>query len=177
MKNILNYAKAVGFDACAVTQTSQIPFDPTLIKYCQENLCGRYGANYMCPPNCGTFDQMRNKIASRKQAVVVQSIFDGLNFADKQSVQQAKQAHLSRLYSLCDYVRKAGIEPLVVGATGCELCSPCKLVLNQPCAHPDQVFSCTSAYGIDVAQLAKDCNLVYQWQDGKLFLFGLLVLD
>ena len=177
MKNVLNYAKSTGFDGCALVQTSEIPFDSTLIRFCQENICGRYGVNHACPPHCGSFEKMRGSIVERKHAVVVQSTFDGVNFADKQAVQQAKQMHLDRLQSLREYVRSMSIEPLVVGATGCELCNPCVLVYNKPCAHPDKVFSCTSAYGIDVAQLARVAKLDYQWQDGKLFLYGLIIFD
>ncbi len=176
MKNLLDFAKSLGFNGCAVVETTQIPFDQTLVKYCQENVCGRYGANYSCPPHCGTFDQMQQKILNCKQAVVVQSVFDGVSFDDKQAVALAKNTHNARLQQLLAFACANGSNAFVVGATGCEKCSPCALMLDQPCKYPDQVFSCTSAYSIDVAKLTRICNLSYEWQNGKIFLYGLLLV-
>ena len=39
-----------GFAAAAIVDTAQIVFDPSFRPYCEENLCGQYGANYSCPP-------------------------------------------------------------------------------------------------------------------------------
>ena len=40
-----------GFAAAAIVDTTQIVFDPSFRPYCEENLCGQYGANYSCPPD------------------------------------------------------------------------------------------------------------------------------
>ena len=37
------------FSAAAVVDTADIVFDPSFRPYCEENLCGQYGANYSCP--------------------------------------------------------------------------------------------------------------------------------
>lgn len=176
MQSILNQAAAVGFDAVAVVSTNQIPFDATLLKYCQENLCGRYGVNYSCPPYCGTPEQMKEKVLACKKAVVVQSVFEGVNFDDKQAVQSCKALHGSRLCQLLYVVKQCGNDAFVIGATGCERCSPCGVETGSCCPHQEQIFSCTSAYCIDVAKLLQVCNLAYEWVQGKLYLCGLLIL-
>ena len=176
MQSILNQAAAVGFDAVAVVSTNQIPFDATLLKYCQENLCGRYGVNYSCPPYCGTPEQMKAQVLACKNAVVVQSVFEGVNFDDKQAVSKCKALHSNRLYQLLYCANQQGNDGFVIGATGCEKCSPCLVTVGQPCLHKEQIFSCTSAYCIDVAKLLQVCNLAYEWVQGKLYLCGLLIL-
>ena len=177
MQQLLNYSKSLGFKSCALVQTNQIPFDFTLIKYCQENLCGRYGSNYSCPPHCGAPQQMKQKLLQYNSTVVVQSVFEGVNFDDKQTVQNAKNLHNQRLQQLLDFARASGKAAMIVGATGCEKCSPCLVEQGLPCKYPEQMFSCTSAYCIDVAQLANLCDLSYSWENGKLFLYGLLIFS
>lgn len=176
MKNFLQQAAALGFSGCATVDVNQIPFDASLLKYCQENLCGRYGANYSCPPYCGTPQQMKDKVLSCKGAVVVQSVFDNVNFDDAEAVSCCKALHNSRLCQLLQYANQQGRNAFVIGATGCEKCNPCLVAVGQPCPYGEQVFSCTSAYCIDVAKLLQVCNLAYEWCQGKLFLCGLLVL-
>jgi len=36
-------------------------------------------------------------------------------------------------------------------------------------------ISCMSAYCIDVAKLAAECGLFFDWQQDKLYLFGMFV--
>ena len=177
MQRLQNFGKSVGFDGVAVVNTNQIPFDTTLVKYCQENLCGRYGVNYSCPPHCGTPQQMQQKVLANNFAVVVQSVFDNVNFANKSAVEDCKKLHNNRLMQLNAFAKAQGYGCFVIGATGCETCNPCKVTQGQLCPQAGQVFSCTSAYCIDVAKLLQVCNLAYEWCEGKLFLCGLLIVQ
>ena len=52
-EQMVQYAYEEGFSAAAVVDTADIVFDPSFRPYCEENLCGQYGANYSCPPDCG----------------------------------------------------------------------------------------------------------------------------
>ena len=58
-EEMTSIAAEEGFAAAVVTDTKDIPFDPSFRPLCAENLCGKYGANYSCPPDCGTPDEMR----------------------------------------------------------------------------------------------------------------------
>lgn len=53
---MIQYAVEEGLAAAAIVDTSAIVFDPSFRTYCEENLCGQYGANYSCPPDCGSPD-------------------------------------------------------------------------------------------------------------------------
>lgn len=56
MKNnlMIDMALKEGFSDAALVDTDDIVFDASFRSYCEENLCGQYGANYSCPPSCGT---------------------------------------------------------------------------------------------------------------------------
>lgn len=62
-----------GFSAAALIDTSEIVFDASFRPYCEENLCGSYGANYSCPPDCGTPKEMERQMLSFNYALVFQT--------------------------------------------------------------------------------------------------------
>ena len=74
-EQMVQYAYEEGFSAAAVVDTADIVFDPSFRPYCEENLCGQYGANYSCPPDCGTPEEMKQKVLAHKKALVLQSIW------------------------------------------------------------------------------------------------------
>ena len=57
-----------GFSAAALVNTSEIEFNPIFLQFCAENLCGNYGANYTCPPDCGT-PYSRRQLPSRRARI------------------------------------------------------------------------------------------------------------
>ena len=55
-------AMEMGFAAAALIETKDIEFIPAFRPLCEENLCGKYGVNYACPPDCGTVEEMKARI-------------------------------------------------------------------------------------------------------------------
>ena len=46
---LIKLAEEAGFRA-AVLPAKEIPVDGSFRKFCEDNLCGKYNANYSCPP-------------------------------------------------------------------------------------------------------------------------------
>ena len=65
----------------------------------------------------------------------------------------------------------------MVGASGCSLCSPCRLALGEDCTFPELKYSCMSAYCIYVKDLAEKCGMDYTPGEGKISFFGMYVFD
>lgn len=177
MDKLISAAMDEGFAAAAVVDTDQIVFDPSFRPYCAENLCGQYGANYSCPPDCGTPEEMKNRILAHKKALVVQTAWELESFSDTETIRKAKKEHNAAQLRLAEKMKQLGHPGLMVGASGCALCSPCALTKGQPCAFPDRRYSCMSAYCIFVKKLAEECNMDYTWDNGILGLFGLFAFD
>jgi predicted metal-binding protein len=167
----------VGFAAAAIVDTTQIVFDPAFRPYCEENLCGQYGANYSCPPDCGSPEAMKQRVLAHKKALVLQTIWEISDYTDKPAIKQAKGAHNAAQIRLAKRVRKEGIDGFLVGASGCALCTPCAAKVGEPCRFPDLQYSCMSAYCIFVKQLCDHCGLEYDCGSGLLGFFGLFVTD
>ena len=51
INDIIDIALGEGFADAAIIDTGDIVFDASFRPYCEENLCGWYGANYSCPPS------------------------------------------------------------------------------------------------------------------------------
>ena len=74
-EKIAKQAEEFGFTAVWFP-VSEIPTNPEYLKYCEVNRCGNYGANYACPPDCGTPDEMRARLDSAREALVLQSLWE-----------------------------------------------------------------------------------------------------
>lgn len=169
---IIKLAEVAGFSV-ALIPTGEIVINPEFRKFCEDNLCGKYGANYACPPDCGTVEEVRERLMSGDRALVLQTIWAIGSYDNKQGIQQSKKAHNAAILRFTETLRQEGHKGFCLGYGGCPLCDPCKKVNNEPCAHPDKKISCMSAYCIDVAKLAELCQLEFAWVPEKLFLFGM----
>lgn len=174
---MIQLAIGEGFANAAVVSTEDIVFDPSFRPYCAENLCGQYGANYSCPPDCGSPDDMKARILAHKKALVLQTIWQVADYSDAPVIKQAKRGHNAAELRVIKQLRAAGYDGLIVGASGCALCSPCAQTLGEPCKYPDLKYSCMSAYCIFVKKLADCCAMEYNCGDGLLALFGMYVFD
>lgn len=172
-KELLQLAKEEGFIA-VMTTPDQIPVDPKFRVFCEENRCGKYNANYSCPPDCGTPEELHQNILAEDKVMVLQTLWDIAGYEDTQTIVNAKKSHNAAALRLMEKIRKNGYAGFCSGYNGCPLCTPCKRTENLPCVHPDLKISCMSAYCIDVAELAKRCNLAFAWSADRLHLFGMV---
>jgi len=176
-KDMIQYAIEEGFSAAEIVNTEDIVFDFSFRPYCEENLCGQYGANYSCPPDCGSPEAMKQRVLAHKKALVLQTIWEISDYSNMDLIKPAKAAHNAAEIRLVKRLRADGRDGFIVGASGCALCSPCKQVLGQPCAFPEYQYSCMSAYCVFVKKLADKCGMEYDCGDGLLAFFGMYVFD
>lgn len=176
-EQMIQAAYGEGFSAAELIDTNDIVFDPAFRPYCEENLCGQYGVNYACPPVCGTVEEMKSRVLRHKKALVLQSIWQVTDYGDVPAIKQAKKAHNAAQLRLVEKLREEGHDGLIVGASGCALCSPCAMVEGLPCKFPQYRYSCMSAYCIFVKKLADSCKMEYDCGEGLLALFGMYTFD
>lgn len=177
IKEMIDCAVDAGFSAAAVIDTSEIVFDPTFRPYCAENLCGKYGVNYSCPPDCGSPEEMKQRVLSHKKALVLQTLWEAPDYSDQAVTKKAKAAHNNASLELMKHFRAEGRDGFLVGAGGCSLCSPCAITKGEPCRFPDLRYSCMSAYCVFVKKLADACGMEYTFDSGLLAFFGMYVFD
>ena len=136
-QEMIALAESLGFAAAGVVGTEEIVFDPSFRPYCEENLCGKYGVNYACPPACGTPEEMKQRVLAHKKALVLQTIWDIADFSDNAAIKQAKGHHNKISIQLMKQLRENGVPGFFAGSGGCSLCTECALVRGEPCVFPD----------------------------------------
>lgn len=176
-KEMIRCALEAGFAAAAVVDTEQLVFEPVFRRYCEENLCGQYGTNYSCPPSCGSPEEMRQRVLAHKKALVLQSVWEIADYSDEVAVGHAQDAHNAAEFRVAEKLRTHGHDGLLMGASGCRLCTPCAQSRGLPCKHPELRYSCMSAYCIFVEALADTCGMTYDCGKGQLGFFGLYAFD
>lgn len=174
---LIKYAIGLGFSDAKIVKTEDIVFDPSFRPYCAENLCGQYGANYSCPPDCGTPEEMKNKILSRKKALVLESLWNVKDYSDTPAIITGKTTHNRWGMQLLKHARSQGLNGFFVGASGCSLCSPCEIQSGKPCRIPELRWSCMSAYCIYVKKLTEMTGMNYSPGPGLLTFYGMFVFD
>lgn len=167
-QELLQLADKLGFSQVAVVDTEKIPFEPLFRRYCEDNLCGQYGGNYTCPPDCGTTKEMEQRVRAYQRAVVLQSCWE-ISGTETDKIREAKAVHNRWTREL---IQQAGGGGLMVGSSGCNLCHPCLCISGEPCRFPELRFSCMSAYCIHVAKLAEMCGMDY-FSEGVVRLFSM----
>lgn len=176
-EKIIEEALKEGFYKAYIIPTGDIVFDPVFRPFCEENICGQYGINYSCPPDCGTPEEMKNRILAHKKALVLQTVWTISDLADSPAIKKAKGFHNKSTIKLVKKLRQENITGIIVGSSGCNLCKKCAKQDNKPCPLPEFAFSCMSAYCIYVKKLADRCNMEYTYQNDHLPLFGMYVFD
>lgn len=176
-QEMIDLAATEGFSAAQVVDTRKIVFDPSFRPYCEENLCGQYGVNYACPPDCGSPDEMKQRILAHHHCLLLQTMHQVEDYSDKAAAKAAKRSHNAASLRLMQQLREKGVPGFMVGSGGCALCQPCRKKENLPCTFPELQYSCMSAYCIFVKKLADEAGVEYDCGPGLLALFGLYVFD
>ena len=174
---IINTALAEGIHQAKIIDTDKIVFDASFRPYCEENLCGQYGKNHSCPPDCGTPEQMKAKVLAYKKALVIRTEWEISDFTQLEKMREAKKAHNAAMFRTIEKLKEDGYIGFMIGASNCMLCSPCRRSIGAPCVHPELMYSCMAAYCIYVKKLAEDCGMDYDYRDGILPFFGMYVFD
>lgn len=166
-------AREYGFEA-VIIPSQTIPINPQFRKYCQENICGNYNANYSCPPACGSVQAMHEKILAQDRAMIISKKWPIDSYEDKAGMRRAKEITNAEILEIMDKARDLGLEGFCAGYSGCNLCGQCLQAKGLACPHPDKRIGCLSSYCVDVARLAQICNLEFDWQEDTIYLFGMI---
>lgn len=174
---IRELAAAEGFAAAAVIPVNELVFVPEYRKYCEENSCGNYGANYGCPPDCGTPEVMKARVLAHTHAAVFQTRTQVRDFMDDREMKKLKKRHTEMTWKLLEKLKQEGMDqngfPIMCGP--CGICPVCHKTEETPCVCPEKMASCLSAYCIDAGKMAESCGMEIQWDGNIVSFFSLYI--
>lgn len=158
----------------AILDVAAFPFRAEFRFACEQNTCGCYNKNWMCPPHVGDIDCLIKRAQRFEKGLVYQTIGQLEDSFDYEGMVHAKQAHCrvsARIQARLP--GEAGMLHLSAGA--CELCPRCAVLDAAPCRYPTRALASLEAYGIAVSELAASCGLKYINGKNTVTYFGVVL--
>ena len=152
----------LGAYKASIIETNRIALDREFRAMCISNACGMYGKCYMCPPDVGDIDELMSQIGTYDYALVYQTIGNLEDSFDFEAMMDAQKrnCHLGQQLRKVFADQKIA-KVLHLGAGGCGICKTCAKNTNEPCRFPDLAMPSLEAYGVNVSELAKACEMQY----------------
>ena len=172
-------ALKLGATRASIIDVSSIPFSFEFRRLCEENKCGHYGKNWMCPPAVGSFEELQAKAAAYTRGLLFQTVHSVADSFDQKGIQKAFSRHTNTLKKIIVTMEiKCGLRDiLALGAGPCTYCEKCTLLQKKPCRLPDRAVASMESYGIDVAGLVKRCGIPYSNEKNTISLVGCILFN
>jgi len=174
-KKVLN--EETGFAVILDLAAAPLPITESVIRYCENNACGKYGANWTCPPAVGKFEDCKKEIERYSKALLFRSEYKLNEWYDAERIEETIRAHQANVRRIREMIPKETGEHLVLSGGGCVYCKECAYVNREACRHPDIAIPPLEAYGIDWFRFAKKHNIKYGSPEGEMYYFGMILYD
>jgi predicted metal-binding protein len=163
LNQLIVKAKELGAAAAGALKTSEIQFSEEFRTLCEQNACGKYGTNWMCPPAIDSFEDVKAKVLEFSEAVVFQSVHSLEDSFDFDGMMKAEDLHRKIFNRILDYVQldMASSDVLALNAGACKVCKECTYPDGERCRYPDKAVTSLEAYCIDVNALLVCCGIAY----------------
>ncbi len=155
-EEIVAEAKRMGFHKAAFMNVEDMVIIPEYRKYCEMNLCHCYDVLPVCPPQCGTVEEMIQRIQKYQRLLVLQTEHDTDFIDDPAGAKKAKQDHNRMADQLVERFWKEENSQNILRMT----------------AGPWKTNSCMSAYCVDVQKMADHVGMTCWAKDGKCRFFS-----
>ncbi len=144
------------------TDVTDIKFDPVYRTYCEANTCGKYGTNWMCPPDAGDIHDLIAHAHTFDKAIIYQTVGELEDSYDIEGMQEAARGHNKLTQKMQQAFQNVSHSKVLhLGAGGCQVCVVCAKKTDEPCRFPDKALCSLETYGIGVSDLAKLVDMKY----------------
>jgi len=178
-KEMIRLAEQTGFTKASVIDTADMKVVQEYRKYCEENLCGNFNANWGCPPDCGSPQFMEDRIRSYRRALILQTVTPLTVTNDPEEVKAARKKHIPMARTVIRALRDDGMDTRerVMLPGCCSFCAECTKPTGEPCRFPEEQTSCLSAYNMDVAELCRICGMELNWDGSTISYISVVLMD
>lgn len=177
LKDLVKEALELKVTHASIIEVAKISFNEDFRKQCEQNSCGSYNKNWMCPPAVGPIGDLNNQALNFKQGLLFQTVHQLEDSFDWEGMQEGQANHEKVLRKLLEHVENKDsctqILPLSVGP--CMYCAKCACLLGKKCYFPDKAVSSIEAYGIDAMALLKDYGIPYSNGKNTVSYVGLVL--
>lgn len=164
LQNILiNEILLLDVDRAAVIDPAGIRYSSEFRSLCEQDKCGHYGKNWMCPPTVGPYEELKAKASRYREGLVFQTVHQLSHSRDRKGLREAFKNHDKALQGIVAHLRdRYGIKDMLpLGAGPCTYCEKCASLDGENCRFPDHAVASLESHGIDVGALVKTCDMPY----------------
>lgn len=153
-------ALEAGFAKAAPVETKKLKLLPEVRNMCAVNRCGQYGANWNCPPACGTLEECEARLRQYERGIVVETVGQLEDSFDVEGMTAAAEQHKERFEALFLQIKEAYPDVLALGTGGCRKCETCTYP-DAPCRFPETLHASMEGYGMMVSDVCAACGIPY----------------
>lgn len=177
--DLMTFMESLGVSRSALVKTEDISFNESFRAQCEQNVCGSYNKNWMCPPAVGPFPELKAKAMGYKRGLVFQSVYQLEDSFDFEGMMESTAQHARIARQVIDYIREKDVfkEFLLLGIGACTYCEHCSFLDGQECRVPEEAIASVEAYGIDVTALVKTCDIPYNNGVNTVSCVGLILFE
>ena len=121
-------------------------------KMCKEG-CKNYNKKYSCPPFTPCFEKIAQKYNGLFIVMFLCNL-DNIKSTEYNKIRIANVVMKSRIIKLMRYLENK-YNRIFLSTGSCNLCKPCKLKLNLPCAHPNKRRYSLESFGVNCDDISK----------------------
>jgi predicted metal-binding protein len=154
-----------------------LPCSEMVIRFCEDNACGKYGANWTCPPAVGSYKDCTEAIGRYSKALIFRSEYKLNEWYDAERIEETLRAHQANVRRVRALIPKDMGDHMMLSGGGCVYCKECAYVNREPCRHPDIAIPPLEAYGIDWFRFAKKHGIKYGSPEGEMYYFGMVLFN
>lgn len=175
-EEIKKLAETIGFDQCGEIEGRLVPCDPTLRRFCEQNVCGEYKSCWMCPPAEGAVGTLVSQIHSCKKVLVFTREYECPDLTKYMDVQIAHERRSQMLWLSMQKLGYSKKNARVLSVGGCHLCEKCGYLTGEECRHPDMSCPSLSGYCVEVNKLAGLVGIDPNAKNGGMVFFCVVLL-
>lgn len=162
-------------DGCSIRETELPPYDEdTIVKchsLCGDNICGKFGTNWACPPG---FSEHMDSLSKRYDRALLISSTVRCDPHDRDAVEGFNSRMKRTVRSVVDHMRSSGIECRGFSDGGCDLCQTC--AYPGPCRFPESVMPSVSAVGVDMKAYLESVGEKFEFGDDRVTFYFLVFM-
>ncbi|MFI3312447.1 MAG: DUF2284 domain-containing protein [Eubacteriales bacterium] len=151
-----------GFTNAGHLDLQQVAFRPEVRDMCADNLCHKYGTSWVCPPGCGSLEEVAAFIQSFDYGMLLQVTGTLQNSFDMVSIDAIQEKCRQNLKGFLANLRANGHQVRGMSTAHCELCETCTYP-DAPCRFPDQKAPSLEACGMVVSDECTRAGIEYYY--------------
>lgn len=161
-QEIFELANQLGLDII-----KKIPIDtlipmPEIREMCNPKQCQMYNKQWTCPPNCGSLEELTEKIKEYDYGYLVQTIGKLDDDFDIETMLETEKIHKKSIMELNVYLKTQFVSTLPMPAGACNLCEKCTFPDN-PCRYPQFAGPSMEASGLFVTDVCRKNDVEYYY--------------